>query len=92
MYLELGHGINTRGPKIGDGHEFGPHGPHLGSPREQDTNHGRGTAVQHTWLIPEVSDPVPRGGPGLGDAARFQHRFGILTETYTHTEEYFASD
>ena len=25
------------------------------------------------------------GRPGLGDAARFQHRFGVLSETFSHS-------
>jgi hypothetical protein len=28
------------------------------------------------------------GRPGLGDAARFQHRFGVLTDTFSHILTY----
>ena len=59
--LRTGSRYKYRMTEKGDDHEFGSHGPHLGSPRAQDTNHGRGTAVQNTWLTPETSDPVPLG-------------------------------
>ncbi len=77
MYLELGHGINTGRPKKGWSHVRST-GTHLGSKIGRDTNYGRAAACKTHGRFRRCRIRSSLGRPGLGDAARFQHRFGVL--------------
>ncbi len=73
--------------------EKGDHGSahmtYLGSHVNKSRTKIRITAVQRPCITRDgcrrrrIRSSI--GRPGLGDAARFQHRFGVLTETFSQS-------